>query len=271
MDGAGRTKELNMEQDEFYLLNAFTGENAKGNPACVILLDDISDTDRLHKLARSFNQPATTFLKKRDVGYDVRWFAPDAEIPLCGHGTVAATWLFTKILKQSGPIEFHYAGGVITGSESGDQVVIEGEAIQAEEQPIPEHVVKGFHGKAVGYWGSGEKNIVLLDSEESVRTMEPDWNALRGSRTFGYVITAQGSDYDCVSRVMLPYVSFLEDQATGSAHMLLAPYWSKRLNKSRLDAFQASERGGHMICEVDNDRVRLLATADQIGHGIYHS
>jgi hypothetical protein len=38
---------------------------------------------------------------------------------------------------------------------------------------------------------------------------------------------------------------------------MLAPYWAQRLNKKELRAFQASRRGGEVICRVAEDGVEL--------------
>lgn len=257
-----------MKSNEFYTLNAFTGKDARGNQACVLMLDDISDTRRLHHIAQDINLPATTFLQKTAAGYKVRWFAPDAEIGLCGHGTIAATWVLSHIEGDSGPFSFEYQGGTIVGEVGEDVVSIQADAIPCTQESIPEHVKLGFNGKVVEYHASPNKQLVVLKSEEAVRLMKPDWNALRTSETFGYVITAQADAYDCVSRVILPYVSFLEDQATGSAHMLLTPFWAKRLGKDKLHAFQASRRGGEMYCTYSNSQVRLTARCALISSGV---
>ena len=256
-----------MKPGEYFLLSAFTGNQALGNQACVLMLDDISDTELLHSIACDFNMPATTFLRKRADGYDVRWFAPDSEIDLCGHGTIAATWALTQIGGDEGPMEFHYNNGVLLGEKGRETVSISAEAILSEPTSIPDHVQRGFQGQVVGYETSPNKDLVLLNDEYAVRELKPNWNALRESKTFGYVITARGSTHDCVSRVILPYVSFLEDQATGSAHMLLASYWSQQLKKSNILAFQASQRGGEVICDVSETTVRLTAKAVPFGAG----
>jgi predicted PhzF superfamily epimerase YddE/YHI9 len=44
---------------------------------------------------------------------------------------------------------------------------------------------------------------------------------------------------------------------TGAAHCMLAPYWSKRLGKNEFRAFQASRRGGEIICRLVGDRIEL--------------
>jgi predicted PhzF superfamily epimerase YddE/YHI9 len=57
------------------------------------------------------------------------------------------------------------------------------------------------------------------------------------------------------------YEDLLEKSVTGSAHCQMAPYWSKRLGKSRLRAKQISRRGGEILCEVRGERVSLTGNA----------
>jgi predicted PhzF superfamily epimerase YddE/YHI9 len=45
-------------------------------------------------------------------------------------------------------------------------------------------------------------------------------------------------------------VGINEDPVTGSAHCSLTPYWSKKLGKNILKAYQASKRGGVLECEM---------------------
>ena len=74
-------------------------------------------------------------------------------------------------------------------------------------------------------------------------------------------VTAKGRDYDCVSRVFAPRYGMNEDPVTGSTHCMIAPYWSRRLNKSDLTAFQASERTGILYCECIGGKVIISGKA----------
>ncbi|GAB5539056.1 MAG: PhzF family phenazine biosynthesis protein [Salibacteraceae bacterium] len=260
-----------MNTNDFYLVNVFTGDKARGNQACVVLLDDISDSDYLLSIAADFNLPATTFLKRTSQGFQVRWFAPMAEIDLCGHGTVAATWILCKTLKSHTKVSFDFDLGRLTGNSSGEYVAIEGERIPYEQEQIPTHVEQGFQGLAKAYYTSYNKHIVVFDDERSIQEVNVNWDALRGSDTFGYVITAPSEHYDCTSRVLLPHLPFLEDQATGSAHLLVAPFWSQQLGKKSIHAYQASERGGVMRCTTEGDLVRLEAQCNVFGSGCLSS
>jgi predicted PhzF superfamily epimerase YddE/YHI9 len=74
----------------------------------------------------------------------------------------------------------------------------------------------------------------------------------------GVIVTAAGDGtHDFVSRYFAPAKGIPEDPVTGAAHCMLAPYWAARLGKADLRAFQASRRGGEVICRLRGERVEL--------------
>jgi len=44
---------------------------------------------------------------------------------------------------------------------------------------------------------------------------------------------------------------------TRAAHCMIAPYWAERLGKTEIRAFQASRRGGEVLCRLAGERVEL--------------
>ncbi|HEY6411076.1 MAG TPA: PhzF family phenazine biosynthesis protein, partial [Ktedonobacteraceae bacterium] len=54
---------------------------------------------------------------------------------------------------------------------------------------------------------------------------------------------------------------------TGSAHCCLAPYWSKKLNKHEMVAYQASARGGVLYLRISGDRVKIGGQAVTVMRG----
>lgn len=85
----------------YALVTAFTTSPFGGNPAAVVFLDttSVSDDD-LGKIAANLNQPILSVLSRDPLPSDeegvlvhsVRYIAPTGrEIPLCGHGTMAAS------------------------------------------------------------------------------------------------------------------------------------------------------------------------------------
>ena len=74
--------------------------------------------------------------------------------------------------------------------------------------------------------------------------------------------TARGRETDCVSRSFCPKLSIAEDPVCGSAHCQIADYWSKELGKKQIYAYQASNRGGYLRCQLqDEGRISISGEA----------
>ncbi|MCL4139122.1 UNVERIFIED_CONTAM: hypothetical protein GTU68_050501, partial [Idotea baltica] len=105
------------------------------------------------------------------------------------------------------------------------------------------------------------------DDEEAVIKTRPDFTKLARLDLRGVIITAKGNDVDFVSRCFYPALGIDEDPVTGSAHTLLMPYWSRRLNKNNLTAIQLSKRQGLLSCQLKGGRVNITAPAKTIIKG----
>jgi predicted PhzF superfamily epimerase YddE/YHI9 len=100
--------------------------------------------------------------------------------------------------------------------------------------------------------------MALLENEQLLRELRPDMSVLTRIGRPGVIVTAAGNDgYDFVSRYFAPAKGIPEDPVTGAAHCMLAPYWAKKLGKTEFRAFQASRRGGEVICRITGDRIEL--------------
>ena len=103
--------------------------------------------------------------------------------------------------------------------------------------------------------------LLVYEDEDIIRNMKPDIDKVKQLDGMGVGVTAPGNDYDCVSRFFVPELSISEDPVTGSAHCMITPYWTERLGKRSLKAYQASKRGGELICELRENRVIILGRA----------
>jgi predicted PhzF superfamily epimerase YddE/YHI9 len=103
--------------------------------------------------------------------------------------------------------------------------------------------------------------LVVYASEDEVRKLEPNMDALKHVDRFGVIVTAPGKQVDFVSRFFAPTQGVPEDPVTGSAHCTLIPYWAKRLGKKKLHAHQVSPRGGELWCEDRGERVTISGKA----------
>jgi predicted PhzF superfamily epimerase YddE/YHI9 len=99
--------------------------------------------------------------------------------------------------------------------------------------------------------------------------MRPDFARLRAIPVRGVIVTCTSDDqrFDFLSRFFGPAVGIDEDPVTGSAHCCLGPFWSERLGKTEMTAFQASARGGTVHVRVADDRIVLGGNAVTVLRG----
>ena len=257
---------------KFFLITVFSdfANNIRGNVSAVAKLNSVIDEDQMQIIASDLNQPATTFIwkTKGKNSYNIRWFAPDAEISLCGHGSLAATTYLSKTNEQ-GNISLVYKKGIIIGKSEGKGLCsIELEAISDIKELVVPQVLKDRLGIEIkGYFSTGGKFIVLAESEAAVKDMKPNFSILKTSKVFSYAVTAKGKEVDFVSRTLVPHVQQMEDPATGSSHAALTPFWAIRLQKNKMKALQLSKRGGSFTCELDGNKVKLFGKYEILAEG----
>jgi PhzF family phenazine biosynthesis protein len=267
-----------MPQAPFYQLDAFTAEPFKGNPAAVCLMPCSLGEDLYLSIAREMNLSETAFLEEQDTGYRLRWFTPKREVPLCGHATLAsAHLLFTRLGYEGDTVTFHTQAGELYAQRAEEGVTMD----FPRNDPHPVEPITGIlDGLGLSYCDdfqysdTNQKIVVLLHSEDEVRDVSPDFQALlRVENALGWRgvnVTAPGAGHDFVSRYFAPWMGVNEDPVTGSAHTVLGPYWAAKLGKNRLTAYQASERGGEVHVEVTPTRVNLTGRSVLVAEGILH-
>lgn len=103
--------------------------------------------------------------------------------------------------------------------------------------------------------------MIVLDSEEEVLNLDPDFRLLSEVNARGVIVTAPGKEVDFVSRFFAPGAGIDEDPVTGSAHTKLTPYWSRKLGKDILEARQISKRVGELTCRNKGERTEILGSA----------
>ncbi|MFN2423984.1 MAG: PhzF family phenazine biosynthesis protein [Cryomorphaceae bacterium] len=265
---------MNTLKYPYQLISVFTDAKSglAGNISAVTEVDEMPTTEVMQRIARDLHQPATTFLAPPDAEgvHKVRWFAPDAEIGLCGHGTAAAV---AYLSEKTGPGRFAFRAGDYILSGKGDPArrsfEINLDAIPViSELPVPEALTEGLGIKIKAHFSTGNKNIVLVESAEALRDMKPQFHTLRTLDYFGYAVTApDDGDCDFVSRTLVPHVGQLEDHATGSSHAALVPFWAERTGKSSMSARQLSPRGGLFSCGFSDHTVSLGGTYEVLAEG----
>ncbi|HUH65372.1 MAG TPA: PhzF family phenazine biosynthesis protein, partial [Syntrophales bacterium] len=220
---------------------------------------------------REMNLSETAFLEKRKDGFNLRWFTPAVEVELCGHATLASA----HALWEEGLIEpglqarFQTKSGLLTAVKGRGWIEMDFPAERETRAPAPEGLGRAL-GITLGYVGKNRFDyLVEMDSEETLRGMEPDFALLDKIPARGIIVTSPSRSgvYDFVSRFFAPRVGVNEDPVTGSAHCCLAPYWAARVGKSEMAGYQASARGGVVRVRVEGDRVHIGGQAVTVLRG----
>lgn len=251
-----------MTKATLYQIDAFTTELFGGNPAAVVLVEEWPSDEVMQKIARENNLSETAFLCRQNDEWHIRWFTPKVEVPLCGHATLASAFvLFSYIEKDAQEVAFHskYSGLLKIKSNKG---LLQMRFPKEPFEPVtPPHellaALEATHVNCV----KGIDYVVELESAAEVFAVDPDYRLLSTLNVRGITITAKGDDCDFVSRFFSPSFGIYEDPVTGSAHCLLAPYWSEKLGKKKLTAKQLSKRGGELQCEVTEDKVLISGSS----------
>ena len=245
-----------------YIVDAFTDKVFSGNPAAVCVMDSWPAEELMMKIAAENNLSETAFIVKEAQGYHLRWFTPATEVTLCGHATLASSFVILNYYdKGAEKVEFNTLSGLLTVVRKGDLYEMDFPTYELKEVPVTDDMEKAFGArpaKAV----LGLDLICVFDDEATVRTMNPDLNLLTGLVGRIQNVTAKGSDADCVSRSFCPKVAIPEDPVCGSAHCQIAAYWADVLKKNDIIAYQASKRGGTLHCRMaDNGRIKISGNA----------
>jgi len=245
-----------------YIVDAFTSEPFAGNPAAVCVMDSWPPEESMMKLAMENNLSETAYIVKEERGYHLRWFTPGTEIELCGHATLASAFVILNYYEpESDTVRFDTLSGVLTVKRKGDLYEMDFPTYDLKEIPVTDDMEKAFGVRPVKAV-LGLDLVCIFESEEQVRTMQPDQALLTKIEGRLQNATAAGKDADCVSRSFAPKVSVAEDPVCGSAHCQIADYWSGQLGRPKIHAYQASKRGGHLYCEMlGNGRIAISGEA----------
>lgn len=248
-----------------YQVDSFTDKVFSGNPAGVCILDKPQDEAWMRNVAMEMNLSETAFLLRQDDGFSLRWFTPEVEVALCGHATLASAFVLweTGVLKPSETARFHTLSGLLTATKGPEGIELDFPAKIESPVSAPPGLFEALGAKPL-YIGCNKMDyLVELESEDQIRRLSPDFNALARIDARGIIVTAaaDSAEYDFVSRFFVPACGINEDPVTGSAHCCLGPFWMKKLKKNELKAWQASKRGGGLVVKVEGDRVKLIGKA----------
>jgi PhzF family phenazine biosynthesis protein len=252
-------------------VDAFTDRPFRGNPAAVCLLDAPPPDRWMQDVAGEMNLSETAYLWPETDGFRLRWFTPTVEVDLCGHATLASAHVLWDTGRLAGEDEarFHTRSGLLTAIRRDGWIELDFPQEPVEPAEAPSGLIDALG--AVPRWVGRNRfdHLVEVDSELVVRKMAPDQALLRRVPARGVIVTSASgtAEFDFVSRFFAPGSGIDEDPVTGSSHCALGPYWSRRLGKTTMVAYQASSRGGVVRVRLEGDRVALGGQAVTVLRG----
>ena len=270
-----------------YQIDAFTDVPFKGNPAAICLITKEYSDEILQKIAAEMNLSETAFIYVPDIDkiketdtFRLRWFTPKAEVNLCGHATLAsASVLFFEIGISADVVNFDTLSGRLTAKKINDSIGLNFPLNDPQIITPPKSLLDamGIKECRVAAYAPDVTDILLeLGNESEIQSVTPNFGKMLDLKLDldirGVVITSKGSEnIDFVSRFFAPWFGINEDPVTGSAHTILTPYWSKKLDKREMSASQLSERGGKLTVNiVENNRVEIIGKTSLVLKGEFY-
>lgn len=253
-----------------YIVDAFTKEPFKGNPAGVCFPEQEISEEKMLKVALELGFSETAFVQPthKTGTYTIRYFSPKKEIPLCGHATLASAKI---IFKNSALNKIHFKtieNLNLTARRRNDEIIMEFPVYDTIDATVPAAMLKALGLTEITNSAfSPQYKIILLEinNADLLAGLKPDYNALLSSYNDidGVLVTAPSNtkDYDYHYRYFWPWAGTNEDPVTGAVQTFLAKYWSERLNKKIMRAYQSSARTGYMNIELQAEKVLLSSKA----------
>ena len=246
-----------------YVVDAFTNQVFKGNPAAVCIMDKWLDDETMLAITKENNLSETAFAVKNENKYQLRWFTPGGEINLCGHATLATAFVIMNFVdKDIKDITFTTLSGDLEVTKEKELYRMTFQAYELKSLDVSQEIIDTL-GDTPEEVYIGRDLLCVFKDQEQVTNIQPDMDKVKQLDGLLLHVTAAGndSDIDSISRSFGPKLNVVEDPVCGSGHCHIVPYWSKELNKEEIVAYQASERGGMLYTRYQGDNVTLAGEA----------
>lgn len=270
-----------MTEIPFTQIDAFASKPFEGNQACVMPLAEYLPDETLQKIAAENNVAETAFIvPDGEARWQLRWFTPAIEVPLCGHATLAsAHYLFEHAGFAGEQITFQTRkSGELYVSRLGDgRLEMDFPAPSVQQIEITDDVVQALGARPVEAWG-GPFYAAIFETPEEVLALKPDHKALAGlgmsgewdRGNFGCLAPGGWNGSDVTSRFFAPGSGIDEDPATGSWHCMLSAIMSPKLGQPILKNYQAYPgRGAWVETELVGERVKLRGSSVTVIQGTF--
>jgi len=218
-------------------------DNAKGgNPAGVLISDELPEEDDMRRIAAEVGYSETAFAMPLGDSWRVRYFSPESEVPFCGHATIA---LGAALAQQHGdgvfPLILNEAEITVEGRRDGDTVNAALQSPPTRSEPISDSLLSEVLA-LFGYTcddlnpelpparahGGADHLVLTLNSREALAAMHYDQESGRElmNREGLVTILFAWAESPGLFHTRNPFASggVFEDPATGAATAAFAGY-----------------------------------------------
>jgi PhzF family phenazine biosynthesis protein len=231
-----------MNTQEIVRIAAFADGDTGGNPAGVWMGAALPDAPLMQRLAAEVGFSETVFAAPEGKGWRARYFSPEAEVPFCGHATIA---LGAALAREHGdgvyPLALNHAAITVEGRRDGARVQAALQSPPTRSQAAPAALVEaalalfGYRATDLdprippGLAHGGADHLVLaLASRELLAAMRYELDAGRSLMNTHGLVTVVLAWAETPQRFHTrnPFASggVYEDPATGAGTAALAGY-----------------------------------------------
>lgn len=270
-------------------ISAFSYNNSGGNPAGVVICDDFPSDLNMLNTAKEVGYSETAFLKKIDEGWRIRYFAPELEIPFCGHATIASTAVLGESFGEGNYKLYLNEGDIDVSVCKSDKGVytstLQSPRTQSYEAPeiYAEEILNAFNltkkdvnlSFPIRFAFAGAKHIIIILKEhEKLKTMHYDFESLKSVMDKESLTTVsllwQESSNLFHARNPFPTGGIYEDAATGAAAAALAGYLRdiKYNGNNTFKIIQGEDMGctSHLSVEYTNEIGSSIKVSGETRH-----
>jgi PhzF family phenazine biosynthesis protein len=250
------------DREELLKLAAFTCDGLTGgNPAGVAISDELPPPTDMQKTAFDVGYSETVFAAPVEDGWRVRYFSPTAEVPFCGHATIA---LGAALAQKFGSAEYrlflNHIEITVEGRADGNQLLASltsaptHHSAPSRTQLSEALSLFGYNKADLSHeippaviYGGSNHLALTLNSREALAAMKYDFDSGRElmlRQGWVTVMLAHPSAADRFhSRNAFAYGGVYEDCATGSATAAYAGYIRdlRELTSATLRFFQGDD------------------------------
>ena len=249
-----------------YQIDAFTNEPFKGNPAGVMIIDEKVNEGWMQNMAMEMNLSETAFIIPQNNGFEIRYFTPTKEVPICGHATLASAHILYElgIKNAHETIHFKAKGAELSISKEMDWLVMNFPAYPLTKINTPTEFKELIGFRPIEMYSSlYDWKIAIAQTENEIFQADPNFDQMNRLNLGHLMITSKSNskEADFVVRCFAPVSGINEDPVTGSAHCALTPLWAEKLGKTEMDSLQVSKRTGKLKVKLIRDRVEIKGKA----------